>query len=200
MTNEEAIQKLNELFPYVQEYQKLAADTCNIQDIFQDNGGKIMQMLLLTGLTNMDDSREGNDAIDNMGMEYELKSVNIKLTNGFSTNHHLNHKILNKYRSVDWVFAVYENIELYEIYVLTPEQLNPFFEKWKEQIDRELAADDKYKGINNPKIPLKFVVDNGVCIYKRTDEKKFYFSDITKRVEVREEKKLNNEMTSFDID
>ena len=55
------------------------ASTHGIDDIFQDNGGKILQILLYTGLTILP-GREGNDARDENGREYELKSVNIHLT------------------------------------------------------------------------------------------------------------------------
>lgn len=185
MNNKEAIEKLNELFPYIREYQKLASEACNIQDIFQDNGGKLLQMLLITGLTNLDESREGNDAIDKNGVEYELKSVNVKLTKSFSTNHHLNHKILSKYRKADWAFAVYEDIELKEIYVMTPEMLEPYFRKWEDVINEELEKDEKYKGINNPKIPLAFVSANGICIYKSGNDGEFRFADISERIEIR---------------
>lgn len=34
------------------------------------------------------------------GREYELKSVNIWLTDSFSTNHHINKTIIDKYRDV----------------------------------------------------------------------------------------------------
>jgi hypothetical protein len=40
---------LDELFPYIQRYQELATKY-GINDIFQDNGGKILQVLLVTGL------------------------------------------------------------------------------------------------------------------------------------------------------
>ena len=40
MNNKEAIEKLNELFPYIREYQKLASEACNIQDIFQITSNK----------------------------------------------------------------------------------------------------------------------------------------------------------------
>ncbi len=185
MTNKEAIEKLNLLFPYIREYQALASEACNIQDIFQDNGGKLLQMLLITGLTNLDDSREGNDAVDRNGVEYELKSVNINLTKSFSTNHHLNHKILSKYRKADWAFAVYEDIELKEIYVMTPEMLEPYFKKWEDTINEELGNDANYKGINNPKIPLAFVSGKGICIYKRGEDGEFKLADISERIEVR---------------
>jgi Restriction endonuclease PvuII len=56
--------------------------------------------------------REGNDAVDRYGNEYELKSVNSLLTKSFSTHHHLNPTIINKYRSVSWFFAIYEDVKL----------------------------------------------------------------------------------------
>lgn len=173
MTNEEAIDKLNKLFPHIREYQKLAKDVANIEDIFQDNGGKLLQVLLVTDLQNLTDSREGNDAKDSNGTEYELKSVNTLLTKSFSTNHHLNQKIIDKYRKVDWVFAVYEDIELFEIYLLTPEMLEPYYTKWEKQFQ------DTGKDINNPKIPLKFVREKGVEIFKHNNDNTLYSSPIT---------------------
>src|SRR6185503_9184117 len=100
-----------------------------INDIFQDNGGKLLQLLLITGLKIVP-GREGNDAKDDDGAEYELKTVNILLTKSFSTHHHLNPTILAKYRSVDWYFAIYKGIEIQEIYRLAPTDLEPYFTKW----------------------------------------------------------------------
>lgn len=175
MNREEAISRLNELFPFIRQYQALAREACSIQDIFQDNGGKLLQVLLITGLQNEAESREGNDAIDENGTEYELKSVNVELTRGFSTNHHLNHVILDKYRHVDWVFAVYRDIELQQIYLLHPAQLeDSYFSQWENKIDEELAKDADYKGINNPKIPLWFVEQNGTLLYENQDGRDFY--------------------------
>ncbi|MEX0908093.1 MAG: restriction endonuclease, partial [Gemmatimonadota bacterium] len=100
---------MDELFPAVRLYEELA-NKHGIRDIFQDNGGKLLQVLLLTGLENLP-GREGNDAIDPAtGKEYELKSVNLNKTRGFSTHHHLNPTILQKYRSVEWIFATYCDI------------------------------------------------------------------------------------------
>ena len=70
--------QLAALFPYIRDYQKLA-NKHGIDDIFQDNGGKILQILLLLNLRQLP-GREGNDAIDESGNEYELKSVNIHKT------------------------------------------------------------------------------------------------------------------------
>jgi len=105
--------------------------------------------------------REGNDAIDSQGKEYELKTVNARLTSSFSTHHHLNLAILTKYRKVDWFFAVYEGIELQRIYYMKPKQLAFYFDAWDVKYrSNELA-------INNPKIPLKFVQQTGHLVYER---------------------------------
>ena len=126
----------------------------------QDNGGKLLQIALVTGLRILT-SREGNDAVDESGKEYELKSVNVLLTRSFSTHHHMNPTIIAKYRKVDWVFAVYESIELKEIYLLTPERMEPFYAKWEDKWHR-----DGGKDINNPKIPLSYVRENGELIFR----------------------------------
>ena len=149
---------LEKLWPAIREYQALATKH-GIRDIFQDNGGKLLQVLLITGLLAMD-SREGNDARDADGNEYELKSVNTLLTQSFSTHHHMNPVILAKYRKVVWFFAVYQGIELQAIYRMTPERLEPYFTKWEQKWHA-----DGGKDINNPKIPVKFVRENGDLFY-----------------------------------
>lgn len=62
------------------------------------------------------------------------------------------------------MFAVYDGIELIEIYLLTPTQIEPYFTRWIIK-----WADDGNKDINNPKIPLKFVREIGKCIYFATE-------------------------------
>ena len=155
----ERVLKMNMLMPEIIRYQNLAS-SFGIDDIFQDNGGKLLQVLLITGLSIIE-GREGNDAIDKDGNEYELKSVNIKLTQGFSTHHHMNPVIITKYRKVSWIFAVYSGIELIEIYQLNPQDLEPYYIKW----EAKWYADNK-KDINNPKIPLSYVRKSGKVLYQ----------------------------------
>jgi len=152
------LQEMKKLFPYIREFQKLASKY-NINDIFQDNGGKILQMLLVTGLQALP-GREGNDAVDEDGQEYELKSVNILLTQSFSTNHHMNPTIIAKYRLVPWIFAVYEGIELRKIYRLEPLDMEHWYTSWETK-----WQSDGGKDINNPKIPLSYVEKNGKLIF-----------------------------------
>jgi hypothetical protein len=152
----ETLAELRRLIPYIREYQTLA-ESEGIKDIFQDNGGKLLQVLIVLGLDNLT-GREGNDAKDASGREYELKSLNRQLVKGFSTHHHLNPTIIAKYRQVDWVFAIYDHIEIESIYLMTPLQLEPWFEanerKWHVSGD-----------INNPKIPLSFVKAHGTLLW-----------------------------------
>lgn len=153
---------LENLFLYVRQYQQLA-NKHGIGDIFQDNGGKLLQVLLISGLKILP-GREGNDAIDENGREYELKSVNINLTKSFSTHHHMNPAIIRKYRNVDWLFAIYEGIELVSIYLLTPQDLEIFFARWEEKWH------SSGKDINNPKIPVRYIMEKGKIIYQSVTE------------------------------
>ena len=162
--------RLDELFPAVRRYQALAAKH-GIGDIFQDNGGKLLQTLLILNIQCMA-SREGNDARDADGNEYELKTVNVLLTQSFSTHHHLNPTILAKYRAVKaWYFSIYEGIELTEIYRMEPQQLErDYFAKWEQKWHSSGGRD-----INNPKIPIKYVKGAGKLVYVqvRTGEPRF---------------------------
>jgi hypothetical protein len=154
---------MDELMPAVREYQKLASKH-GIGDIFQDNGGKLLQVILTLGLTVLT-GREGNDARDETGREFELKSVNLDLTKSFSTHHHLNPVILAKYRQVGWVFAVYRGIELACIHSIGANLLEPIFAKWEAKWHA-----DGGKDINNPKIPISFVFQYGTLIYGKVPE------------------------------
>lgn len=153
---------LEELLPAIRRYQELASKH-GIDDIFQDNGGKLLQVLLTLNLRVVP-GREGNDAVDDNGNEFELKSVNILLTKSFSTHHHMNPTIIAKYRQVDWFFAIYEGIELQTIYRLTPMDLEYYYSFWEKK-----WYDSDGKDINNPKIPVKFVKEKGQLIYQRQD-------------------------------
>ncbi len=154
-----AIEIFNLIFPSLQMLQRLAIKN-GINDIFQDNGGKLLQVLSITGLRDLP-GREGNDAVDDDGNEYELKSVNVALTKSFSTHHHMNPTIIAKYRKVDWIFAVYRGIEILEIYKLTPTDIEPYYAKWETK-----WHNDGGKDINNPKIPLKYVRQAGTLLYE----------------------------------
>ena len=75
----------------------------------------------------------------------------------------MNPTILAKYRQVDWVFAIYEGIELQAIYRTQPAGLEPYFSKWESKWHESGGKD-----INNPKIPIKFVVERGELVYQKS--------------------------------
>ena len=150
---------LEDLMPAIRQFQALA-DRHGITDIFQDNGGKVLQLLLVMNIRVLP-GREGNDAIDAAGTEYEIKTLNINNRGkGFTTHHHLNPTILAKYRSVPWIFALYSAIELQSIYRMEASQLEPFFVAWEEKWHTTGGKD-----LNNPKIPMRYVVEHGKLEY-----------------------------------
>lgn len=149
--------ELKKLWPALLKYQELASKH-GINDIFQDNGGKLLQILLLLGLKDLP-GREGNDAIDANGNEYELKSVNLNLTGSFSTHHHMNPTIIKKYRKVDWVFGIYRDIELISVYLLKPADMEPYYTAWENKWH------SNGKDINNPKIPVSYVTSVGKLVW-----------------------------------
>ena len=154
-------QRLQYSLQAIREMQHLG-DEYGIKDIFQDNGGKVLQVCILLGLR-VATRREGNDAFDNDGNEYELKTVNRSLAKnrGITTHHHLNKIILQKYRAVKaWYIAIYEGIELVEIYRVEPHILEPLFQKWETEIETRQIA------LNNPKIPIRYVLQ-GSRVYSR---------------------------------
>jgi len=129
-----------------------------ISDIFQDNGAKILQQLIYLNMCLLP-GREGNDSKSESGIEWEMKSINLETSaSGFSTNHHINHVIIAKYRKVPWTFAMYSGINLLEIYIMTAEMLEPLYCHWEEKLKTMTH-------LNNPKIPVKFVRQNGIKVY-----------------------------------
>lgn len=131
------VERLNTAFQGIYEAQKLA-DEYGIKDILQDNGGKVLQLLILLGLR-ASPGREGNDAIDTEGNEYELKTVNRALNKnaGITTHHHLNRDILTKYRAVKaWYIAIYDGVHLEEIYKVHSATLEPLFQNWERKLDK----------------------------------------------------------------
>jgi hypothetical protein len=156
------IEKLNSLWSALHDLEVLAKEY-GIDDLFQDNGAKILQQLILLNFDNLP-GREGNDAVSASGTEWEMKSINIATSaTGFSTNHHFNEHILTKYRQVPWSFAIYNNLSLEAIYIMKPEQLEPLFTKWEDRYIKN------GKEGNNPKIPLSFVKEKGLLVYPYPD-------------------------------
>lgn len=151
------IQKIERLWANLSELNSMA-QTYGISDIFQDNGAKVLQQLVYLNMSILP-GREGNDCISASGTEWEMKSINLETSaSGFSTNHHTNHDIIAKYRQVPWTFAIYYGIRLSEIYVMTPDMLEPIYRHWEEKLQTMTH-------LNNPKIPVKYVREHGIKVF-----------------------------------
>jgi transcriptional regulator with XRE-family HTH domain len=159
------LERMQESFKEIKSLQQLANEY-GIVDIFQDNGGKVLQLLIILGLKTSP-GREGNDAIDEEGNEYELKTINHSLRRnaGITTHHHLTKEIINKYRAVKaWCIAIYNGIELVEIWKVYPPILESVFRKWENDIDKANG-----RPLNNPKIPMRYV-RAGEIVYQNPNE------------------------------
>ena len=151
------IARLESSWANLHELAELAREL-GINDIFQDNGAKTLQQLIYLNMKLLP-GREGNDCVSASGTEWEMKSINLDTSaSGFSTNHHTTREIIAKYRKVSWTFAIYHGIHLDEIYVMTPVMLESLFQHWEHKLET-------MSHLNNPKIPVKFVRENGVKVY-----------------------------------
>lgn len=151
------INRLEKLWDNLQGLSDLAKEF-GINDIFQDNGAKVLQQLVYLNMKFLP-GREGNDCISQSGVEWEMKSINLESSSsGFSTNHHTTYDTIAKYRKVPWTFAIYHGITLKEIYVMTPEMLEPIYQHWEERLKTT-------SHLNNPKIPVKLVREKGIQVY-----------------------------------
>ena len=157
------LERLQTALEAIRELQSLANEY-GINDVFQDNGGKVLQVLILLGLR-VSLGREGNDAVDAAANEYELKTINKLLSKSVTTHHHLNLDILAKYRAVKaWYIAVYEGIVLKAIYKVNSASLEPKFSHWESRILGGMES------INNPKIPLGLIEREGELVYPKENK------------------------------
>ena len=157
--------ELARLYPYLEQYQQLALKH-KIADIFQDNGGKYVELQIILGLTT-NGKRMGNDATDKNGKEYEIKTVNINGKPEFTTHHHLKQVIIDKYRKVSWFFAIYKGIKLLAIYRVDPDGMEKHYLKWEAKLNG--GADH----INNTKIAVRAVMNDGVLVWDREGKGSF---------------------------
>jgi hypothetical protein len=121
--------------------------------------------LLITGLKGVG-SREGNDAQDAQGNEYELKSVNTSVDAELldASSHESNHPCQISEGGLGvWLFM--RELSCRQFTSMKPTALEPYFSKWESKWHESGGKD-----INNPKIPVKFVVEHGELVYQKPQE------------------------------
>lgn len=146
---------------HAHEMQTLA-DEHGVNDIFQDSGGKVLQILIMLSAQCIP-GRMGSD-IFWIGSDTELKTLNTRLGNsGFTTHRRLDAAVLARYRSEPWVFCICDGIEVVEAWWVHPARLETVFAGWDEKLERK-KLDGKDPYINNPKIPMKLIREVGCPI------------------------------------
>ena len=158
--------KFNDMWSKLDDIEELASEY-GINDIAQDNNLKLLQTLVMFDFDNQP-GREGSDAIDRYGHNWELKTVNINLTKSFSTNHHTNLERIAVFRRERWLFSEYKGIVLQKVYAVDPVALEPYFSRWEDKVRKKIADGNENAHLNNPKIPLNFVKRVGRKVYPST--------------------------------
>jgi hypothetical protein len=109
--------------------------------------------------------RLGDDARDDEGNTYELKTVNLVDTRGaaktsypgVTTEHTLRKENSTRYRATKaWLIGVFKGNVPLDVYIVRTSTLEPFFKKWEAAIAKAGNHES-----NNPKLPFGFVVEKG---------------------------------------
>ncbi|MBT2232290.1 hypothetical protein [Nonomuraea sp. NEAU-A123] len=150
------------------------ASEYNIHNVFDDGGYKELLLLKMFGLHKL--NRTGDDAADDDGNQYEIKTVARVSSSGkrktslsVTTEHTLTLENLRRYRSVRlWIVAVFNQSHPEAIYEVTPQALERYFMDWEQKLITQ--AENQVNGgapshLNNPKIPLNFIKQNGVRVW-----------------------------------
>jgi hypothetical protein len=149
-----------------------------IHNVFDDGGYKELILLRLFELTKLD--RVGDDATDIEGRRYEIKTVARVAASGqrkthlaITTEHTLTQANINRYRQTYlWIIAVFDQAHPEAIYEITPDALEPYFASWEERLGQQEELREEGGApvhLNNPKIPLSFIVTHGIQVWPPED-------------------------------
>jgi hypothetical protein len=127
-------------------------------DLAQDNGIRTLETMLLMNMLVVD-GRNGNDLMDVDGREVEFKTLNLDVAKDFSSHRQLNHKRIDNYSDVAWIFSFYTGARMTATYIVHPIVFTQKFEEWRKLC----GSDDESK--NNPKIPSSLVVRYGTRVW-----------------------------------
>jgi hypothetical protein len=148
----------------------------DLHNVFDDGGYKELLLLRLFSLRKL--TREGDDAEDEEGRRYEIKtvarvsSVGVRKNSlSITTEHTLTQANIDRYRNVFlWIIAVFDQSKPEAIFEITPAALEPYFATWEQKlINQGQTLGGAPNHINNPKIPLKHVARHGVLVWPPRD-------------------------------
>lgn len=159
------ISALDNFLSHNKKYENYFAETYGIHNIYKDSNLQQLQQALYLGLA-FQPSRQSVDAIDCYGHPWELKSLNIKnKKREFCTSNPMSLSVLGRYASCHFAFSFYEDSELRQIYVMPSSALTPLIHRWSMMIKAGGG-----RGLNNPKIPVDFVLENGYLAYDSSSD------------------------------
>ncbi|MFJ9039578.1 hypothetical protein ACIRF8_23630 [Streptomyces sp. NPDC102406] len=151
------------------------ASVRRIHNVFDDGGYKELLLLSLFNLAKGGD-RTGNDAIDDQGREYEIKTVARVSAKGerkkylnVTTEHTLTLENVERYRNVHlWIVAVFDQSNPEVIYEIPPARLERYFSIWEaklrgQELNRREGGAPNH--LNNPKIPLSYIANHGIVVW-----------------------------------
>ncbi|MEV3989067.1 hypothetical protein AB0J57_09160 [Streptomyces sp. NPDC049837] len=155
---------------------QVRASKRRIHNVFDDGGYKELMLLELFNLKK-GGGRTGNDATDDLGREYEIKTVarinargERKNSLSVTTEHTLTLENIDRYRKVHlWIVAVFDQAAPEVIYEIEPSRLEVKFAEWEAKL---LRQEESYREggarphLNNPKIPLSLIARNGIAVWR----------------------------------
>jgi hypothetical protein len=138
----------------------------NIVSVFDDGGYRELLLATLFDLR-LHLGRQGDDAYDELGNNFELKTVNLvdtsgklRIKPGITTCHHVNQEIINRYRNLHaWLVGIFFINEPVEIYEISADKLESYLKTWEEQLKQSTH-------INNPKIRFDDIRKLGIKHYE----------------------------------
>jgi hypothetical protein len=156
-----------------------SASVHRIHNVFDDGGYKELLLLTLFDLKKLD--RVGDDAEDDQGRTYEIKTVarvssagKRKTSLSVTTEHTLTKANLARYRAVHlWIVAVFDQSFPEAIFEIEPGALEPYFSTWEARLDAQQALQAPGGApvhLNNPKIPLGFIAKHGVKVWPEEED------------------------------
>lgn len=158
--------------PVLKELEGVFRKILNIKYCLDDNNLKTGQIMLACGLRGLG-TKDGNDAEDADGNQYELKSTNMVLTKNknivakqFNSATNLSLNIIERFRTVPWLFGTFDGVELHTVYRLEALDLEPYFSMWQKKIE----ADPTQLPLRNPAISFPFVRDRGRIVYPVSEQ------------------------------
>jgi hypothetical protein len=166
-----------DISPIVELGAKLQAEATkhNIHNVFDDGGYKELLILTLFNLKKL--GRTGDDAADESGRKFEIKTVARINAKGqrktglqITTEHTLTLDNLQRLRSVPlWIVGVFKQEQPEAIYEISPAAFEArYFKKWEAKLRRQEAVQVDGSApvhMNNPKVPLSFIEKHGTRVW-----------------------------------